>query len=289
MNKHKGTIDDFINREYGKLTEGQCSKGCSGKGCYRTGMSGEQSSGCHLTVERRGGALLYHCFGAKCGIGGVVGSSKQSRLETEEASDNVPRVSNKISSLQRIGSYNTPTGFVRWLPEHAADYLLENNIGKEAIVKYDIGFDKDRGRVVFPIHFNGREVGYVSRGLGHGELKWFNKCDSGVIYTSKSLANDIGVLVEAPTSAIVLGGVAPTAALLTSNMCATKERSVIEWARLNKIKHLVIWLDADAVTKARKIRNKLTNHFQSVRLITTEKKPRYYDVDGIKSNIYGWK
>lgn len=282
MNKQKESINEFISRNYGQLTEGQCAKGCAGEGCYRTSLSGESASGCHLTVERRGGALLYHCFGAKCGVSGVVGNTKCSRLGAEQTTKVVSRISPKVSSLQRFSTHNTPPSFVRWLPEHAIEYLRNNSIGEEAIVKYDIGFDKDRGRIIFPIYKAGRTIGWLSRGLGTSELKWFNKCDSGVLFESQSEPNTTGVLVEAPTSAIVLGEVVPTAALLTSNMCATKERSVIEWGRENGIRHLVIWLDADAVHKARKIRNRLTNHFDSVRVMSTDKKPRYLKEKEIK-------
>lgn len=275
---NKDKIDGFISKNYNFLNEGESVSGSRIGKCFRHNCCGEHPSECHLHVRRSQGNLQYNCFGAKCGIRGTISTSKR-RLPKE-----IHR--NKRIEEKSLKKFYLPKTYIRRLSASNHRYVVENGITPSDVIKYDIGEDTYDKRVIFPAKEGESTVGFLSRGTENQKLKWVNKVPKGYCYKSiGSYDTDKGVLVEAPTSAIVLGNVLPTIAILGSTLPHKHYltlSSILKWKDDNNIEHLYVWLDPDATNKARKIKNILTQHFTFVKLVKTVKKPRYHSRESIK-------
>jgi len=266
----KRSADDYIRTNYSETIEGTTSYGSVGKGCYRVDVLGEQPSECHCHVDREGNELKYICFGAKCGIRGVVSEGgKRSQIQRQDTQ----RV--ELGLNQR--DCNLPNSFVYTLSRPCLQWLEEYDLSGEDVASFRCGTDRSNGRLVLPVYHYGENRGWVSRRVeGDYGKKWYNYVEEGTVFSV--LAKTEGcIIVENPVSAIRMNKLTgmTTIALLGHKLSDKKLRSINEVVKYQGVEKAYLFLDPDVEMKKKfDVKRGLTRVVNSVTIINTNKKPK---------------
>lgn len=282
--KNEWIIDNYLQ------SDGDIAPRTSEAGCYRMEKCGDLPwNGCQLNVTRDDNVIKYNCFSANCPCGGGV-----IPITRRGVPANVQR---PIHSVQERGKGNRgdkerplPYSFVRAIPRQAMGWLRKYGIGKEEIVKRDIGWDKSSERLIFPVHINGTYRGYLSRDVragmqGQRGSKWLNLVEEGTIYEANIQGERVnggcggigrGYVVENPASACKVAKLrgADTIATLGTAIPDGKLQSIADWGARRNITHLTLMYDPDVPKwKVRKIQRLLRGKFLTVKVEWLNVKP----------------
>lgn len=230
-----------------------------------------------IRVERLSdGSITAKCF--RCGaIGrdlresGSLRVLKESLREVEQAAKDRP-----LGELV----YDT----TKW-PVLAWQWVRQYGITEGEIKEYGLCYAVERRRVLLPIWWAGEKVGYQLRKIYDDDPgpKYDTRCRGGVGFMSFSpVINNEVVLVEDILSAIKVGRVARTIALLSTNITQAVRTYLSQFDRFH------VWLDMDnpqVIRSAVKLLNTL-DLFGKTHLITTMKDPKCYDESYIKEALY---
>jgi len=183
-----------------------------------------------------------------------------------------------------------PSDFTLDIPKHAMQWFLKAGISPEVARKDGLGYSPTLDRICMPVWSkSGELIAVQNRAVQPNQRpKYLNPTGPHIrsaLYWSEppeEIAGREGVIVEDRLSAIKVGQIMPTVCLLGTTM--TDER-VVQIA-----KHLdtaYVWLDPDAGgDKAlRKVKRQLQMQGVKVKLVVSEKDPKYYTRAEIKDYL----
>ena len=157
-------------------------------------------------------------------------------------------------------------------------WLSKYGITEEQATRYRIGYSPHLKRVILPVFDAQNElIAFQARALGDSDAKYLTfTSTSGAYFTSDHNSTSF-VVVEDILSAIKVGEIHPTIALL-----GTQLHSRIEY-KLSRARNLLVWLDGDgpgweasyAIWRTLRTRTKMD-------IIQTAKDPKAYEVEHIR-------
>ncbi len=262
--------NEYIKQHYNETIEGTTAHGSVQKGCYRVDILGETPTECHCHVDREGNELKYICFGAKCGIRGVVREGgKRSQIQKQ----NKDRV--ELDTNRR--DFNLPSSFIRKLSRPCIEWLKKYSLTEDDAAEYDCGTDQSNGRLMFPILHYGERRGYTTRRVeGTLGAKWYNIVEKGTIF-SIGAKTDEAIIVENPISAMKMHKLTgfTSIALLGHKITDGKLRQLNEVFKYQGVKKVFLYMDYDVpYNKLFSLKKSLTRLGVSVRIVKSNKKPR---------------
>jgi hypothetical protein len=189
------------------------------------------------------------------------------------------------------------------LPEDAYKWLKKYGITEEEVVRYDVGYDRKRDLLCFPLkEESGRIAAYTCRNFGPDRDKrktlTFGSLSHPVIIASPEAAKNIGVFVEDIISAIKVGRSFEAYPVLGSNIPLESLR----WAQKRLLgpsgyhpslegipepPGVGIWLDRDMHGKAHRFSRRLNAvaGFDLGFPVFTHKDPKEYGTEEIKKIV----
>jgi len=204
-----------------------------------------------LSVTKRGGFLLWHCFSASCNVRG----STEEALSVDQIKD---ILSNTIDNQEDKESFTLPEYFIEAnRSQDTLAYLKKYNCmeGYERH-KERFYYDITMHRAVFTLMYDGEIVGAVGRALNPSQQpKWWRYDDSAYPFIIGS--NDTAVIVEDATSATNVSPFCTGVALLGTSLLDSHV------AALKKYKEIIVALDPDAVLKSFDIQKVLSLYTNS--------------------------
>jgi len=221
-----------------------------------------------MSLSRRDGRRMWHCFKASCSISGTskterTAESIRSALSDadRDATPSLPRtpIPHRLSSVRRH--------------EAAAEYLKQNGCWEayEAGL-VDIQYDPADRRVIF---FMPDGQGAVGRTLRGAKPKWRAYGDtSGVLRIG---SGNVGVIVEDAASAASVSRLpfCSGCALLGTHVSVEKRRQLMSFDRL------VIALDKDASKKAVSLKARFEGRIETA-VVLLEEDMKYLTVEELK-------
>jgi len=243
---------------------------------------------CHksssFSMSRSNNEIMYICFSLSCGFKGVITSKGADGISLEQ------------NVIRQVKLFN---GTLSTLHEHEVDYLV-NTFRLEPEALANVRFSEQDMRVYYPQYdVLGRVHGYIARHYpaldgnqrtcgAKAYWKQTLKGDGGLMFPSMKVLQQVVdeqrvIVVEDYPSMLRINcqmGI-PTVCLGGTNIF---ERHVSTMLSLG-VRHLIILLDADAVTKAVKLKRSLALAFDSVSIVpllgADPKDMRTYELDEI--------
>ena len=236
------------------------------EGCGQRGKCPNCGSTSAFSMTRNNSELMYICFSASCGLKGVITSRGGSGLGLEQ------------TVIRQVKLFS---GTLTALHSHEYEYLMDTFLIEEDLL-HNVRFSEQDMRVYYPQYdIMGRIHGYIAR---HYPALDDNRPTKGAkAYWKQALPNEAGLLFPNMTvlAQVVEGkqvvvvedypstlrinsqiGI-PTCCLGGTNIY---DRHIGTMLSLG-VRELIILLDADAVTKAVKLKRSLSLAFDSVRVI----------------------
>jgi DNA primase len=157
-----------------------------------------------------------------------------------------------------------PESFTPGVPRGAGEWLKAYGVTEDDVKRYGIGYDTGRQRIVWPVRESGELLSWQARDwLGRSKLKWLTPkgvSTSPVFYSlGKPIKPDYCVIVEDVLSAMRVGKMYHSLALLGTSATPKKLSRIAAWYHKSKAKQVVLLLDDDAPDKALKIITALTH------------------------------
>jgi len=221
-----------------------------------------------LTVTRMDGKVLWNCYSASCGIGGVT-NADYSRQD----------ITNKITldkKEKQKEDFVVPDYFVKDITRSSdcLNYINEFNFMEVYEKTPDrFAYDVKNDRLSFMTVHEGKVVGAVGRALKYG-IKWYryDNCHTPFIIGG----GDLAVIVEDCTSACVVSHEATGIALLGTNLLTEHLHYIKPY------KKVIVALDRDATNKAIDIQRKIAIHVDSCKVMILERDLKYETKESIK-------
>ena len=225
-----------------------------------------------LSVTKRGGFLLWHCFSASCDAKG----STEEALSIEQIKD---ILSNTVDNEITKPKYNFPEYFVEAARSQEALRYLDKYNCMEAYEKHKNRFyyDVTTHRAVFTIVHDGEIVGAVGRALNSSQQpKWWRYNDTPYPYVIGS--SNTAVVVEDATSATNVSPFCTGIALLGTSLLDSHVEVI------KKYKEVIVALDPDATLKSFNIQKVLSLYTNS-RIAIIKDDLKYFKEDEAKKQL----
>ena len=182
-----------------------------------------------------------------------------------------------------------PPDFSSEIPPDGLTWLYQYGIDNRDILEYKFGYSRTLHRVILPVYKLGELVYFQARTLGRVDRKtnpkYLNVKAAGrkdIYFDPGRSTNDKIVLVEDIISTIKVNRVVDAMGLLYAYI---PEDLIM---RLKPYyKEIVLWLDRDKWTRMTKKVFRLRQLNVNVRMILSEKDPKFYTEDEIVERIYG--
>ena len=225
-----------------------------------------------LSVTKREGFLLWHCFSASCDVRG----STEEALSVEQIKD---ILSNTFDKEIAKPSFYFPEYFVEAARSQDTLKYLEKFNCMKAYERYKSRFyyDVTTHRAVFTIMHNGEIVGAVGRALNPSQQpKWWRYDDAG--YPLVIGSGDTAVVVEDATSAANVSTFCTGIALLGTTLLDSHVDII------KKYKKVIVALDPDATLKSFNIQKVLSLYTNS-RIAIIRNDLKYFKEDEAKQQL----
>ena len=227
------------------------------------------------------GRITAKCF--RCGSSGVdsrgVGTVQGIKHQIQAA---LAIGASREDKDRRLGKLVEDQGL--W-PIMAYHWVRQYGITSAEVRAYGIMYAEERGRVLLPVWWKGEKVGYQLRRIFNEDEgpKYDTRLRGGYGFMSHGTvtSNEV-VIVEDILSAIKVGRTTTAIALLSTGMSSRVKEELSHYDRF------YLWLDMDneqVIRQAVKLLKTL-ELFGSVKLIQTEKDPKYYDDSEIVRTLY---
>lgn len=192
-----------------------------------------------LKIERKeDGTVSAHCF--RCGRSGFYADDFQRIKEARQKLANSDSRHEPATHGSREPSDST--GRTAEWPTYASRWLKQWGITNDEISTHHIGYSNRVDRCIFPVHFDGKYQGYVSRAVNPKDERpkwlmyakgkpWQTTCDTKT--------RNILVLVEDIVSGIRVGRYADCIALLTTTISTDILPLIANYDEY------IVWLDDD--------------------------------------------
>jgi hypothetical protein len=139
-----------------------------------------------------------------------------------------------------------------YLSHDAYSWLKKYGISDEEIERFEVGYDKERELLCFPIKEEGRITGYICRNFGPSRRQrkylFYGSRRLPPIIDSQESDKNIGVFVEDIISAIKVGRSYAALPVLSANIDA----KALKWAS-DRFVWVGVWLDRDMHGKVSKL------------------------------------
>jgi len=180
--------------------------------------------------------------------------------------------------------FHLPWDFSTLIPDREKQWLTSYGITEEEIDTYRIGYSPSSGRIILPIYDGEKLLGFQGRSLDYGQVKYltWKRENTDLIFQSRRVEGDRVVVVEDMLSAIKVGRVVPSIAILGSPQKAGK--GVILKVRLYPL--VVIWLDRDKVKTGLLWASQLKLLGHETRVVWTDRDPKAYAEKFIVQKVY---
>ncbi len=212
-----------------------------------------------------------------------------------------------LDALVYSKEISLPTDLTAEMPGYAAAWLLRAGIPLRVAAHYNIRYSPKLDRVVLPVYRNGILASYTMRSVKEKPKYIERQVDEAVVFVSDNalILNegqraDHGfdlVITEDILSAIRVGRIVPTVALLGTSVSTSKVLSALDVCAGRHSKAMAgtgfqdtglcigIWLDADKAgrTAARRLARRLELLGHSALRIRTDKDPKRYSNREIRS------
>lgn len=225
-----------------------------------------------LSVTKRGGFLLWHCFSASCDVKG----STEEALSVEQIKD---ILSNVFDNQVDKPSFHFPEYFVEAARSQDALKYLEKFNCMKAYERHKSRFyyDVTTHRLVFTTLYDGEVVGAVGRALNPSQQpKWWRYDNAGYPFVIGS--SDTAVIVEDATSATNVSTFCTGIALLGTTLLDSHVEVI------KKYKEVIVALDPDATLKSFDIQKVLSLYTNS-RIAIIKDDLKYFKEDEAKKQL----
>lgn len=188
----------------------------------------------------------------------------------------------EIGNVAGISGINLPADFSLFLPAEPRRWLAQYELSAEEMKKHSIGWAQSEQMLIFPYfgedhdllvwqgrYFPARVPKVFTRGWPDKHLLINRVVD--VLYPSSVC------VVEDSISAIKVSRVMDCAPLLGANLSIHKVRMLSRY-----YDNLYLWLDNDKIKEMMKFQARYTHFFKSVKIIISDKDPKYYLTEEIK-------
>lgn len=249
-------VKDFINEYYGRIARDDAETlGKEVGACY----CGKDPSRCSLYVRRDRGSLVYVCHSVGCSVG----SGRAASTPGQSCIDGAAGQGGAARKPEDRGAIALPESFTPGVPRGAGEWLKTYGVTEDDVKRYGIGYDTGRQRIVWPVREAGELLSWQARDWqGRSKLKWLTPkgvTTSPVFYSlGKPIKPDYCIIVEDVLSAMRVGKMYSSLALLGTSATPRKLSRIAAWYRESKAKQVVLLLDDDAPDKALKIITALT-------------------------------
>jgi hypothetical protein len=218
-----------------------------------------------FSVSKVSDGVLFHCFRASCGFSGFIPGAHISRTASSRHHDRTFKY-----------DINQPNSVVR--------RNLIQRFGLHASVLNKVKYSYDIARVLYPVRSaKGNDIGWIARDYPwcpgrkgpENQVKTLSYIDALYphMHFTHPLALHTGhtkaVLVEDWVSAEKVGSFLPAVALLGSHL--SKDNAL--YLRHLGVRDLIIWLDADAIGKARSIQHNYNIMF-NITIVYSKEDPK---------------
>jgi len=222
-----------------------------------------------LTVTRMDGKVLWNCYSASCGIGGITNA--------DYTKEDISKKVNFNTEKKKDEEFVVPAYFVKDVTRshQCLNYLDEFNCMEIFDKNPDrFAYDVKNDRLAFMTVDDSKVVGAVGRALKYG-VKWYRYDNSHIPFIIGD-NKDLAVVVEDCTSACVVSHEATGIALLGTNLLTEHLHYVKPY------KNIVVALDRDATDKAIDIQRKIAIHVDKCRVMILERDLKYENKETIK-------
>jgi len=193
-----------------------------------------------------------------------------------------------VQPIKTLKDMRLPLDFTSEIPGAGLVYLYTRGLHDIDIKKWKIGYSPKYDRVIFPVYDGKKLVFYTGRTTSKvtkENPKYMNVYQSGrkeVYFIAKGIFNVDVVIVEDIVSAIRSSYTLDAFAMLSTHI---PETLMLELA--NHYTTIYLWLDPDKRDKCVKLRRRYRAFGMNVRLIRSDKDPKFYDNKEIRRFIYG--
>ena len=209
---------------------------------------------------------------------------------TRSASEMIQHRKELEEYMAEVGDIALPYDYTQDIPREGLLWLLKGGVSRLLREHYKFGWSERMGRVVLPVYIKGALVAVQNRAVLKGqEPKYMNKVggDSSLFWSDPAVALEDGrtdtvVLVEDILSCVRVGRVQRAVSSLGTSISYATAAEIIK--HYNRV---LVWYDDDkaGLNGARKAKAVLELQGAEVHLIKTDKDPKEYDNEILKSTI----
>lgn len=190
--------------------------------------------------------------------------------------------------IQTMKDIRLPLDYTRELTVEALAYCYTRGLTDTDIKQWKFGYSHKYGRLILPVYKDRRLLFYQGRAMfpiTKDNPKYMNVYQSGrrgvYFVACKMFSGDV-VIVEDIVSAIRVSYTADAYAMLSTHV---PEALILELDE--QYNTIYLWLDPDKLRKCAKLMRRYRSLGIDIKLIRSDKDPKFYNNENIRRYIYG--